>query len=80
MPSTRSREFLPTASEIISPDASHVSGSTRGSDYGVLAEIASFQLEYTAVAQASKNKEHWDKVCTIAGPTCSTLRSLRSLG
>ena len=44
------------------PDALHVSGSTRGPEYGVLAEIASFQLEYTAVAQASGKKEHYEKV------------------
>jgi len=42
-----------------------VSGSTRGPDYGILAEIASFQLEYTAVAQASKKKEYYEKVRII---------------
>lgn len=42
-----------------------VSGSTRGPEFGILAEIASFQLEYTAVAQASRNKGYYEKVGTI---------------
>jgi mannosyl-oligosaccharide alpha-1,2-mannosidase len=38
---------------------------TRGPDGGILAEIASFQMEYTALAQASGKKEHYEKVHTI---------------
>ncbi|KAF9645503.1 glycoside hydrolase family 47 protein [Thelephora ganbajun] len=42
-----------------------ISGSIRGPDFGILAEIASFQLEYTAVAQASKKKEYYEKVARV---------------
>lgn len=42
-----------------------ISGATSGPDYGVLAEISSFQLEYTAVAKAAKNKDHWEKVARV---------------
>lgn len=47
------------------PDTLGVSGSTHGPDSGILAEIASFQLEYTAVAAASRKKEYYEKVCII---------------
>lgn len=49
-------------------NASRVSGAISGSEYGMLAEISSFQLEYTAVAQATGKKEHWEKVTTVLCP------------
>ena len=64
----------------IPPDVSDVSGSTQGPDLGILAEIASFQLEYTAVAQASRKKEYYEKVCATAHFIQSALRYPRSPG
>ena len=55
-----------THAQAIPLDASDVSGWTKGPDLGILAEIASFQLEYTAIAQASRKKEYYEKVCTAA--------------
>ena len=46
-------------------DTLNISGATDGPDLGILAEISSFQLEYTAVAHASRKKEYYEKVCTI---------------
>lgn len=65
MRSTRSREFSYTHPKPSPLDTLDASGSTIGPDLGILAEIASFQMEYTAVAQASKKKEYYEKVRTI---------------
>ena len=37
-------------------------GATQGPDIGILAEIASLQLEYTYLAKATGKKEYFDRV------------------
>ena len=54
---------MPTyASKFNSADTLNVSGATDGPDLGILDEIASCQLEHTAVARASRKKEYYEKV------------------
>ncbi len=51
--------------DTLSIQVSNISGEIIGPEIGILAEIASLQLEYTYLAKVTGKKEHFDRANTV---------------